>query len=120
MTQTPPSALLLPSDRWQSGACRGWAPSLTPPQLALAVVLATGLITATPLPAYLHVTVELTTLEPLTACQGKKVMIWSRVPQIIEHGVSTEEFQASVFTKPGSKTKKKIIKKKHMHISMSM
>lgn len=64
MTQTTPSALLLPSDRWQRRACRGWAPSLTPPQLALALVLATGLITATPLP----VTLELTTLELLTAC----------------------------------------------------
>lgn len=50
--------------------------------------------------ACLHVTLELTTLELLAACQGKKVMIWSCVLQIVERGASIEEFPASVFTGP--------------------
>lgn len=53
LTLTPPSTMLLPSDRWQSRACRGWAPFLTLPQLPLAVVPTTGLLTSTPLPACL-------------------------------------------------------------------
>lgn len=105
MTQTPPSAPLLPSDRWQRSACRGWAPSLTLPQLPLALVLATGLITTTLLP----VTLELTTLELLILCQRKKVMIWSCVSQMVEHGDIIEEFPAF-----------SVHRAKHMHIHVAI
>lgn len=64
------------------------------------------------LPARLHVTLQLTELEPLTACQGSEVMIWSCVLQMVERGTSIDKCLCTEFTRPFRKT--------HTHIHVAV